>query len=184
MTMTDSNEKATASCAEVVRACECILGQCASLACKLEDGSYTAESKLLKGGTIGKHLRHTLDHVAAAVGAAGANQPIDYDHRQRGGCVESDRAEAAKAIADVCGRLRSLDARDLDRPVRVRCMLSGAGEQAEMGSTLGRELAFAMHHAIHHQAMMRAIATELGADVPDDFGVAPDTLRHRGEACG
>ncbi len=184
MTMTDSNKRATASCDEVVRACERILGQCEALACALDDGAYTAESKLLQGGTIGKHLRHTLDHVAAAVSAAGATQPIDYDHRQRGGRVECNRAEAAQAIADVCDQLRSLDAGELSQPVRVRCMLSGAGEQAELGSTLGRELAFAMHHAIHHQAMMRAIAIELGAEVPEDFGVAPDTLRHRGEACG
>lgn len=138
----------------------------------------------MSGGTIGKHLRHTLDHFSALLDAGGG-EAIDYDHRVRGGSVETDPVEARRAIESLRDRLASISASELSRPVRVRVMLSGEGEQAEAGSTLGRELAFAFHHAIHHQAMMRAIAQEVGAEVPEWFGKAPDTLLHeRGAPAG
>jgi hypothetical protein len=46
----------------------------------------------------------------------------------------------------------------------------------ELVSTLGRELAFATHHAVHHQAMMKAIAFEFGVEVEECFGKAPATV--------
>jgi hypothetical protein len=61
-------------------------------------------------------------------------------------------------------------------------MLSGDGHEAELESTLGRELVFATHHAIHHHAMMSAIASEFGIKVGPDFGKAPSTINH--ERCG
>jgi hypothetical protein len=161
---------------QVAAACVRILNQCAELTRGLDDRSFTTPSNLLKGGTIGKHLRHTLDHLAAAVRCG--DDPIDYDHRRRGGSVETDRQAALLAMDKLSEELTLLGDADYDRSVRVRCMLSGAGEQAQVRSTVGRELAFAMHHAIHHQAMIRAIALELGSEAPEQFGVAPDTLHH------
>jgi hypothetical protein len=57
-------------------------------------------------------------------------------------------------------------------------MLTSDGVDAELGSTLGRELAFATHHAVHHHAMLGAIAAELGVATPPEFGKAPSTIRH------
>jgi len=62
--------------------------------------------------------------------------------------------------------------------VRVRVMLCADGQHAELGSTLGRELAFAAHHAVHHHAMVAAIAAEFGLSAPDGFGRAPSTIHH------
>jgi hypothetical protein len=53
-----------------------------------------------------------------------------------------------------------------------------------LGSTLARELAFASHHAIHHHAMMKAIAQEHGQAAESGFGVAPSTLNHESLASG
>lgn len=161
---------------QVATACVRILSQCADLTRGLDDRAFTTPSNLLKGGTIGKHLRHTLDHLSAAVRCG--EDPIDYDHRRRGGSIETDRQAALAAMDKLSEELTLLGDADYDRAVRVRCMLSGAGEQAQVRSTVGRELAFAMHHAIHHQAMIRAIALELGNEAPEQFGVAPDTLHH------
>lgn len=63
-------------------------------------------------------------------------------------------------------------------PVRVRVMVSGDGAETELVSSLARELAFATHHAVHHQAMMRAIAGEFGVEASSDFGKAPSTINH------
>jgi hypothetical protein len=90
--------------------------------------------------------------------------------------METDCAAALGAIHALTGRLGRVDAEQLAAPVRVRVMLSGAGDEAELSSTLARELFFAAHHAIHHHAMIRAIANEFGCPCAAEFGVAPSTI--------
>lgn len=153
------------------------LDQCAACLAGLPDEAYTRTSRAIAGSTIGQHVRHALDHFAAALAGADG-ETIDYDHRVRDTPVERSRAAGARAAAELAARLAMLTAADEDKPVRVRVMLSDAGDEAELGSTLGRELAFAAHHAIHHHAMMGAIAGELGVALPAGFGKAPSTLHH------
>lgn len=165
-----------------------LLDQCAAFVNHLGDAAYRGESTTIKGGTIGKHVRHVLDHYRAALepvcgsgGGGGAGGTIDYDHRERDVPMETDRRAALGAIAHVRGRLAALCDADLARPVRVRVMLARDGSEAQLGSTLGRELAFATHHAVHHQAMVKAMAAEFGVDAGEQFGKAPSTLHH--DAC-
>lgn len=140
--------------------------------------AYTRTSDRLRGGTIGKHLRHTIDHFRAAVIGAQANQPIDYDHRDRETPIEQDPKAALDAIAQLTETIRNYNASALNDAVRIEVMLSGAGDCAELRSTLARELAFAAHHAVHHAAMLKAIALEFGFQTPETFGVAPSTLNY------
>jgi uncharacterized damage-inducible protein DinB len=44
-------------------------------------------------------------------------------------------------------------------------------------STLARELAFVVHHTIHHQAMIAVLFACQGHTVADSFGLAPATPR-------
>lgn len=55
-------------------------------------------------------------------------------------------------------------------------MVAESGLEVDLASTLGRELAFATHHAVHHAAMMKAIASEFGVTAETAFGKAPSTL--------
>jgi hypothetical protein len=76
----------------------------------------------------------------------------------------------------------SLDASVVHRPIQACFFLSGDSDNAfELPSTVGRELGFAAHHAIHHLAMVKLIATgpAIGLnkdDLPLDFGRAPSTV--------
>jgi uncharacterized damage-inducible protein DinB len=161
----------------VVRAGVALLDQASGLIRSAFDRSaYAAPSQVLPGGTIGKHIRHALDHFRAALD--GRADVIDYDHRERDVPMETSPAAALQAIDDLCQQLAAIDQAQLQQPVRVRIMLSGSGDEAELTSTLGRELAFATHHAVHHHAMIRAIAAELGVQVGPDFGKAPSTINH------
>lgn len=153
------------------------LGQCAGLIDALPQGAYTHVSGVIKGSTIGQHVRHALDHFAAALSSL-EGLVIDYDNRERDTPVERDPTAALSLIARLRESLSEIDRRAVDGAVRVRVMLSAAGDEAELGSTLGRELAFASHHATHHHAMIAAIARELGVAVPASFGKAPSTLNH------
>lgn len=170
---TSGSPGAVSPCQSLVGAACHLLGQCRDLVGALPDASFVAPSARLGGGTIGQHLRHTLDHYHAIVGAKGL---IDYDHRERDVPMETDRAEALRVIDAMCARLHAIGEGSDALPVAVRVMISGDGSELQLSSTLGRELAFATHHAVHHQAMMRSIAIELGVAVAPHFGRAPSTI--------
>jgi hypothetical protein len=163
-------------CEQLVTAAGAVLDQCEALVRAVPEGAMCAESRTLKGGTLGKHLRHTLDHYVAALSVVGEDGVIDYDRRRRETPVETDKGAAVDAIDELRMRLSAAAGEGLARPVKVRVMLDGEGGELELASTLGRELAFATHHAVHHQAMMRAIAGEFGIEMEDAFGKAPSTL--------
>lgn len=153
-----------------------LLEQCATFIQSLPEAVYTADATTIRGGTIGKHVRHSLDHFAAAVGGLDSADPIDYDHRARNVPMETERASALAAIRTLQSRLSTMTDQELAAPVTIRVMLSSDGSEAALPSTFARELAFATHHAIHHNAMMKTIAAEFGLEVGDDFGKAPSTL--------
>lgn len=161
----------------VCGAADAILNQCGRMIELVDDGAYATASGVLRGGTIGKHVRHALDHYCALLDCDGS-APVDYDHRDRATAIETDRAAACGEIDRLRGVISGLDAEMLGKATRVRVMLSGAGEEAVLDSTIGRELFFATHHAIHHQAMIKAIAAEHGAELDGEFGTAPSTINH------
>lgn len=155
-----------------------VLSQCAAFIADLPEGVYDRPCETMMGATIGQHLRHSVDHVAAILSGLDTGV-IDYDHRDRGVPVETDPAVAAETISSVLDRLAHVDTETAARPVTVRVMLTSAGESADLASTVGRELAFAAHHETHHHAMIAAIAAHHGCPVPAGFGVAPSTLNYQ-----
>lgn len=171
------NEPKGCDAEHVLDAAACLLGQCGRIVEAMDDASYCCASKVLAGGTIGKHLRHTLDHFGAILVGVQRDAAIDYDHRARGVAVETDRSAAVEQIGGLRSGLAALQ-QDLGGPVRIRVMLSGDGTEAELDSTVVREVAFATHHGIHHVAMMKAIAGEMGVALDGDIGKAPSTIQH------
>mmetsp|Transcript_15796 Transcript_15796/g.24575 ORF Transcript_15796/g.24575 Transcript_15796/m.24575 type:complete len:200 (+) Transcript_15796:210-809(+) len=148
------------------------------------------------GASVGQHIRHSMDHLELAsilaastdLSATTDDAPeLHYDLRVRGGTLEHDMDEARKRIENTCVVLEDLSSsQDADlvfRPVKAHFFLS-ADESDEFGlaSTIGRELGFAAHHALHHMAMIRIAALhscELSEeDLPADFGRAPSTIQH------
>lgn len=155
--------------------------------------------------SIGQHYRHSLDHSEFAIlvasthlGYSGNFEIADvvalrYDQRVRGGTLEKDVVEARKRIVSMIDVLDEMKSNYEANPnlgnitkqsVNAAFMLSGGdcedGEM-ELQSTIGRELGFVAHHAIHHNAMVRVIAVNsIGLEeheLPEDFGKAPSTIR-------
>ncbi len=175
--------------AAVRRGALAVLGQKRALLHALQPAHYTAPCPLLGGATIGQHLRHSLDHYARCLAAAtAATTPttavIQYDRRERGTAVESDVGEARREVARLVEAVESLPDAALATPVSAAFVLSsdGEGEGQPLASTLGRELGFVTHHAIHHHALIKAMAGSLGLDlgeVGESFGMAPSTAHYR-----
>lgn len=160
------------------------LNQLVGFAAGLPEGAYTRASAGVMGSTIGQHVRHLLDHyqgplaAAVAISRGGPAGVIDYDQRERRGLVETDRGAAVDALKSAGRMMTDVAASTLAGAVRVRVMVSGCGRYEEVWSTLGREFAFANHHALHHHAMIRLIADDFGLSTPEGFGKAPSTLHH------
>jgi hypothetical protein len=115
-----------------------------------------------------------------------SSQPreLHYDLRVRGGTLERDLIESRKRIVGVIDIFQSIDPDAtalISTPVTPYFNLS-ADSDAEMGvpSTIGRELGFVAHHAIHHMAMVKIIAVKTlsikECELPNGFGRAPSTI--------
>lgn len=124
---------------------------------------------------------------------------VHYDLRQRGGPDEYDMDEAEQRIQRVSTLLQQFDNNNShsnnnnnnidhqqqqveEQPVQAHFMLSGdIDTEYGLTSSIGRELGFAAHHAIHHLALVKLIATQTAGlkdtDLPDGFGRAPSTIR-------
>ena len=130
--------------------------------------------------TIGGHLRHNLDHFLCFQGGVESGK-IDYDARTREEFLESDPEYAARKMEDLIEFLGSLQGEDLNRSLEIK-MDSGASHP-ETGhwsrSSLRRELQFLISHTIHHYAFIATLCSEDGSNLPENFGVAPSTLRFR-----
>lgn len=167
---------------ECVVAADELLAQTGAFVESLDEVSYSRPCAIAHGGTIGKHVRHLLDHFSAILGRGGDGVDdeddalIDYDHRERGGPIETSRAAAAAAIAEVRSGVTRIDQDAMEEPVSVRVMVARDGRTIDLTTTFGRELAFATHHALHHHAMMRVIASSFGVAAPDELGLAPATV--------
>ena len=135
---------------------------------------YVARPVPGASGSIGEHVRHTLDHIAALLKADGF-EPLSYDHRQRGTAVETDLHAADEQIFHLMALAERHSKRSLDEQLQVTARLSAEGDEVTSWSTLGRELAFVASHTVHHQAQIALLMAVQGIHVPRRFGYAPST---------
>lgn len=151
-----------------------LLEQLAAAIDGLNDGQYTARRAREVSGSVGGHVRHCLDHVAAL--AAGVEYGrIRYDARLRGTAVESSRRAAVDEIARLVAGLDAVPAADVERSVSVLVRTSPDGPELPVPSTLARELTFVASHTVHHFAIIALLLHEMGVAVPPRFGYAPST---------
>ena len=139
------------------------------------------------GASIGQHVRHSMDHMELAARMATSKEDFElhYDLRTRGGDDEKDMEVAEQRVQSVCSLLREMETlldEDVQRPVEACFMLSADPTEYHLTSTIEREMGFAAHHAIHHMAMVKIIATHSvglkSHDLSPDFGRAPSTIVH------
>src|SRR5688572_25558274 len=94
----------TVTCASA-SAAMALLEQAVGFIESIDDASYSQPSRLLPGGTIGKHFRHVVDHFAATLAPLRADAVIEYDRRERDVPMESCRRTAVAQIRSVMDAL-------------------------------------------------------------------------------
>ena len=185
---------------------------------------YKKPCPLVGGASVGQHIRHSVDHIEKIVNVLQSQSDNDivvvrYDIRTRGGTDEHDIGEAQKRIETIMNVLQqhvggkdessssSLSSQyqqHAQQMMKSCFMLSGSESQEyELDTTIGRELGFVVHHAIHHLALVKVIVTQptisnaddydgmdprcngiIGlstTDLPLDFGTAPSTINYNND---
>jgi hypothetical protein len=164
----------------ILAAALALLDQGTELLRNLPADAYVARVPVAFNGSIGGHYRHCLDHFVSLLRGLDSEM-VDYDDRERDRRVETDLEFALSLNSEVTARLRRLPISALDAPVNARCEVSYVhGNSPVTASSFGREMVYAIAHAIHHFALIAVMARLLGIRLPDKFGIAPSTVAHQG----
>ncbi|MDC3255733.1 DinB family protein, partial [bacterium] len=126
--------------------------------------------------SIGAHLRHNIDHYHCFCQGL-ADGRVDYDHRVRDHRLERELPLAKAILEGVVTDLSEIQPADLDRDLQVK--MDCGGESEWSASSVRRELQFLLSHTVHHYALVGMICRMQGHAIPQDFGVAPSTLKFR-----
>ncbi|MCK0767517.1 DinB family protein [Chromohalobacter canadensis] len=155
------------------------LRQLATFVAMLPAAQYTAPHGADARHSIGKHVRHILDHYEAllAVGYEAQAFTINYEHRRRDPDIERHPDVAFAHLHHVRERLTRLGQRDT--ATHCRQLAYRAGDHVlPLNTSVERELVFLTSHAIHHMAIIALLADTQGIEVAETFGVHPSTQRH------
>jgi len=164
---------------DLVVASQDVLLQALGLLFNIWDATYSRMAEAPYGASIGGHYRHILEHFQCLVRSIRSGE-INYDARERNPRLETDVTYATIATCDVLRAIKNYTEESLARPCKVVSSVSyGSGVTPVTESNIGRELAYCVGHAIHHYAIIRLICAHLGIEVPEEFGVAPSTLKSR-----
>lgn len=143
---------------------------------------YRQPLDVLSGSSVGQHTRHVIEFYQCLVEqSSSVPATINYAARRRDILIESDPAYALQLIETLSKRFAELE--ELS-PCLVACDEHHEGN-ATVTSTIGRELLYNIEHAIHHLAIIRIALKHIDQvfELPEHFGIAPSTIRHRLEAC-
>lgn len=162
---------------QLLAAMDEVLEQGEALLMGLSDAQYADADGLRT--SVGAHYRHSLEHFKLLLEAV--NGPhVDYDRRERDAGLELERFFALQVTRDFRHAVRFLSTLDPGRPIEARTKISYAGSgSCSAPSTIGREIMFAVSHAIHHYALIGMICDLRALPVPPDFGVAPSTIEYQ-----
>lgn len=159
----------------ILRAALTVLDQGERLLEAVSPESYTEKLPVAFNASIGEHYRHCLDHFTSFHRALD-HSVVDYDARDRDPRLETDAAFARQLTRQLRASLETLSPEMLTRAIAVRTEVSyDSGEPPVTQSSLGRELAYVIAHAIHHYALIAVMARLSGVWLDADFGLAPST---------
>ena len=158
-----------------------VLNQGEVLLSELDNETYVRKLPTAFNASVGGHYRHCLDHFRSLLDAA-CEGNLDYDHRERGTLVETDRFAALNATRALREGYEQMPAPWVDRELEVTCKTSyvASGSQTS-GSTVGREIMYVVAHAVHHYALIGIMGGLMGLKMPAGFGVAPSTSKYQAE---
>lgn len=158
------------------------LEQGISLLSSITDTEYSYNNgKYFKSG-IGRHFRHIVEHYTSLIN--GYTEKINYDLRDRDLNLEINRKATISTLRNIIDSIETFELNPelIDKTIKVKSNEGvGEGDSPWSVSSIRRELQFLVSHTVHHYALIGLILKTMAIPVPDNFGVAPSTLKFESE---
>jgi len=145
----------------------------------LNDEQYKVVNSNLKA-SVGQHTRHVIEFFQVLFSQADSGI-VNYDKRMRNDLIQENTAYAATQINDIIEKMNS---RPENFPIKLEVNYDlNCDECKYVDSTFEREIIYTIEHTVHHMALIRIGIQAVAPDysLPDDFGVAASTLKHKHE---
>jgi len=144
---------------------------------QLTDEQYVHQCQTLTGATIGKHVRHVIE-LFQSLQNGYEHGIVNYDSRKRDSRIENEKQLALSILNEIRAGLNKKD-KDLSLETSYD---EDSGEVVFIKTNYNREIVYNLEHAIHHMALIRIGINEVSSvELPENFGVAPSTIRYRQE---
>ena len=139
---------------------------------ELPEDCYKKPCGILSNATIGQHTRHIIELYQCLVNNYDSGK-VFYDRRQRDTRIEQEVSFAIDQLIEI--------QHALERPDKEITVYYDLNENVEsIPSNYYREVMYNLEHCIHHQALIKVgISTLTNFSVPESFGVAASTIKHR-----
>lgn len=137
---------------------------------------YIHPKEILSQATIGQHFRHILEFYICIEKGAGT-RTVCYDDRERDLLIETNVEYAINTLDSLKEFLRMVKD-DLSLTLEANYSAS-SDKKTVIQTSLYRELAYVLDHAIHHLAIVKIALLEDKVQVETNFGVAASTIRYR-----
>ena len=150
---------------------------------KVPEGVYSMERDVLSSASIGQHVRHLLEFYVTLQQGFKTNV-VCYDARARDLRIETDVSYAIQVVEKSIRFMSSSFFDDISHKRTITLRASYGVEfpvDIDIDTTVERELAFCLDHAIHHLAIIKIALIDGGVDLDlgAGLGVASSTLRYR-----
>lgn len=138
---------------------------------RLSEDEYAFVANMPHAPTIGRHIRHIIEHYQQLL--VGARTGVfSYEDRQRDLVLEMKPRLAIQVIKTIEEQFFCIDIA-LDQPLLLHT------DCDKIKTNFARELDYLFNHTIHHLAMVNVILASLGNCLQDESDVHPATLRFK-----
>ena len=142
---------------------------------QLTSEQYIQPCTNLVNNTIGQHVRHIIE-LFQCLEKGYPESNVNYEKRKRDINIETDKELALRLLQDIHTSLSKPD-KEL---VLHASYDDHSQEPIAIKTNYYREIAYNLEHTIHHMALIRVGINEVAdISIPEDFGVASSTVKHR-----
>jgi hypothetical protein len=144
---------------------------------QLTDKQYRQECGTLSNASVGKHVRHVVE-LFQSLQTGYETGLVNYDKRKRDVQIENERLFGLSLLHQIRGDLNKADKDLLLEASYDEC----SGDTLMIRTNYLREIAYNLEHTIHHMALIRIGINEISTvQLPENYGVASSTVRHKQE---